>query len=179
MAHEINNPLAGIIQNTQVILNRMRDDNPRNLAAARECGVELDTVRQYLEKRGILQSTEMVREIGIRASRIVENMLDFARRSTSEHRYHDPKELLERTLALAASDFDLKKSYDFKRIEIEREYDGDVPDIYCNASKIQQVLLNILENGRPRNGEAPQRLEGFDLQNKDLEGRRYGGDNHL
>ena len=50
MAHEINNPLAGIIQNTQVIRNRLEKDLPANIKAAQECGINLDDLKHYMEK---------------------------------------------------------------------------------------------------------------------------------
>ena len=36
---------------------------------------------------------------------------------------------------------------DFRQIEIVREYEEDLPDVQCEAGKIQQVMLNILRNG--------------------------------
>ena len=56
-------------------------------------------------------------------------------------------ELLDQSVNLAGSDYDLKKNYDFRQIEIVREYEADVPSVPCESSKIQQVLLNILRNG--------------------------------
>jgi len=40
MAHEINNPLAGMLQNVQGMRNRMVDDIPRNKQAAEACGLD-------------------------------------------------------------------------------------------------------------------------------------------
>jgi signal transduction histidine kinase len=57
------------------------------------------------------------------------------------------EELLDKTAELAATDYDLKKQYDFKKIEIQREYAGNLPAVPCEGAKIQQVLLNILRNG--------------------------------
>jgi polar amino acid transport system substrate-binding protein len=50
-------------------------------------------------------------------------------------------------LELAASDYDLKKKHDFRRIHIEREYADDLPPVHCDGTQIQQVLLNLLRNG--------------------------------
>jgi signal transduction histidine kinase len=47
---------------------------------------------------------------------------------------------------LAQSDYDLKKSYDFKRIAIVRDYDDDLRQIDCTETEIEQVLLNLLRN---------------------------------
>ena len=54
--------------------------------------------------------------------------------------------LLDNTIELASSDYDLKKKYDFRRIDIVREYDPTMPEVPCERTKIQQVFLNILKN---------------------------------
>ncbi|MDM8518211.1 PAS domain S-box protein [Desulfobacterales bacterium HSG16] len=64
MAHEINNPLAGILQHTQIIRNRISKDLPANTRAAEECGIKMDTVRAYMEKREILKLIESVMDSG-------------------------------------------------------------------------------------------------------------------
>lgn len=46
----------------------------------------------------------------------------------------------------ASRSYDLKKKYDFRKIDIVREYDRHEFEVYCENSKIQQVFLNILKN---------------------------------
>ncbi len=147
MAHEINNPLAGILQNTQVMRNRLSPDLDKNRRVARECGLDFDKLSCYLEQRDILSMISAIMESGSRASRIVSNMLSFSRKSDSRQLPHDLRQLLDQTIDLAASDYDLKKHYDFKRIQILREYDDNLPQVQCEAGQIQQVLLNLLNNG--------------------------------
>ena len=84
---------------------------------------------------------------GIRIASIIENMLSFARKSDASFSTHDPITLIERTLELAATDYNLKKQYDFKNITIVKKYASNLPMIACESSKIQQVILNILTNG--------------------------------
>jgi PAS domain S-box-containing protein len=146
MAHEINNPLAGIIQNAHVLHSRLLGDLPANHTAA-AAGTSLPAIRGYLERRGVANLLANIRESGSRASAIVKNMLEFARKSDSTFSTHDLADLLDRTLELAASDYDLKKRYDFKRIDIVRDYDETLPAVPCERTKIQQVFLNILRNG--------------------------------
>ena len=45
------------------------------------------------------------------------------------------RSVLERTLALAASDFDLRKRYDFRTIAIVRDFAADVPPFWAFNSK--------------------------------------------
>ena len=70
-------------------------------------------------------------------------------------------DLLDKTIDLAATDYDLKKEYDFKLIQIIREYQDDLPMVPCEAGKIQQVLLNIFRNGAQAMQEAGTRRPKF------------------
>ena len=153
MAHEINNPLAGILQNTQVIQGRVMKDTEKNRSAALACETTLDKIQAYMEKRQVPAMLNMVMESGHRAALIVANMLSFSRKSDSVGEMCDVNALLDKTLELVSSDYDLKKKYDFKKIRIVREYDGAVGMIRCEPGKIQQVFLNILKNGAQAMGQ--------------------------
>ncbi len=147
MAHEINNPLAGILQNMQVIVNRMTDGLAKNKEVAEDCGITMEGLKSYMDKRDIFEMIDLVFKSGKRAAQIVDNMLSFSRKSESQFIRHDLGKLLDKTVELAENDYDLKKKYDFRKIEIIREYDGSVPTVPCDENKIQQVFLNILKNG--------------------------------
>ena len=147
MAHEINNPLAGILQNASVLENRLLGDLPTNHRAAEAAGITMDGLRRYLEMRRLPDMVGNIRESGSRAAEIVKNMLSFARKSDRRVSSHDLSVLLDQTLELVRTDYDMKKRYDVKQIHIERVYDPLVPPIPCEASKLQQVFMNILKNG--------------------------------
>jgi PAS domain S-box-containing protein len=147
MAHEINNPLAGILQNLQVLRNRLTEDLPANRAVAEELGFGLTQLREYLERRGCARMLDSIAESGQRAAKIVANMLSFSRKSTSRLASVDVRALLDRTVELASNDYNLKKQYDFRRIDIVREYENDTPLVPCEESKIQQVFFNLIQNG--------------------------------
>jgi signal transduction histidine kinase len=100
-----------------------------------------------MDKRGLEVMIDAVIESGTRAARIVDNMLSFSRRSESKPEKHNLAELLDKTVELASNDYDLKKKYDFRKIEILREYEKGLPDISCEGSQLQQVFLNLLKNG--------------------------------
>ena len=74
-------------------------------------------------------------------------MLSFSRKADGGGSPADLAELLDRTVMLAGSDYDLKKCRDFRQIEIVREYEPGLTPVVCQAGKIQQVFLNILRNG--------------------------------
>lgn len=158
MAHEINNPLSGMLQSLQNVIRRLSPGLPANEAEAEACGTRLETIRRYLEKREILRFLDNIRVSGERASHIVENMLSFSRRSESRKAPVDLSALLDKAVELAAHDYDLKKKFDFRHIRIERRYDPDMPPVPCAATEIEQVVLNLLRNAAQamRESETPE-----------------------
>ena len=149
MAHEINNPLAGMIQTARVMANRLEQNSTikANLKAAEKAGTSMEAIGAFMEARGILRMVDTIVESGQRVADIVANMLSFARKSEARISTHSLVDLLEKTLELAATDYDLKKHYDFKLIEVVKEYADSLPAVPCEGAKIQQVLLNLLRNG--------------------------------
>jgi len=147
MAHEINNPLAGILQNAAVLESRLTGDLPANHKAAEAAGTSMDAIRRYLAERKLFGMLENIRASGSLAASIVKNMLSFARKSDKVVSSKAIGALLDQSLDLLKTDYDMKKKYDFKQIEIVREYDDAAVPVPCEASKIQQVFMNILRNG--------------------------------
>lgn len=146
MAHEINNPLGGVLQNLQNIRRRVSPEFPANAAAAREAGCSLDSLKNYLEARQIFEFLDSAIEAGKRAARIVSNMLEFSRKADPVFKKVSANDLLDKAVELAASDYDLKKKYDFKVVRIERNYAPDLPDLACSHTEIEQVVFNLLKN---------------------------------
>ena len=155
MAHEINNPLAGILQSIQVIRNRLDRKFSRNAEVAEACGTDIDRISAYIEQRGLLPMFDALNESGNRAAAIIENMLSFSRQSESRQAPHHIGDLIERTIELASNDYDLKRNYDFRKIEIVREDEQELPFVPCSATEIQQVLLSLLKNSAQAMFEDP------------------------
>jgi len=148
MAHEINNPLAGMMQNASVLINRLtKEEIPANKETAKMLGTDISIIRQYMEKRNVIQQLDHIKNSGRQASKIISNMLRFAQQDTTSKTSADLSVLLDQTIELARSDYDIKKEYDFKRVEIIKEYEENLPKIFCESSQVQQVFFNILKNG--------------------------------
>jgi PAS domain S-box-containing protein len=157
MAHEINNPLSGVLQSCQNILRRLSPELEANQAVARSLDLDLRRMGRFLEERGILGFLAAIRDAAERASRIVADMLSFSRRGTREFEPVSAVDMLEGVVRLASSDYDLKKKYDFKRIDIVREYDPNLGPVPCDHTEIEQVLLNLIKN-------AAQAMFGYGAQ---------------
>jgi signal transduction histidine kinase/CheY-like chemotaxis protein len=115
IAHELNNPLTGILGYAQLLLGR-------GLGPA-----------QQGEATKIYEEAE-------RASRIVKNLLLFARETQPERMPVELNEVVERALAL--------RSYELKveDIAVVRELDPGLPQTRADPIQLQQVVLNLLVN---------------------------------
>lgn len=146
MAHEINNPLGIIVQAAQNILRRLDPSMGANGEAAGLHGLDLRDVAGFLEERNIFRYLQGIREAGERAAAIVADMLSFSRRSERTFSSNDLNAIVSKSLDLAGKDFDLKKHYDFRKVNVVREYDADLPPVPCVSTEIEQVLLNLVRN---------------------------------
>lgn len=146
VAHEINNPLATIMLNTQNILRRIDPAMPSNLKAAEELQIDLPQQYKYLEEREIIKFINGIHDAGRRASSIVKNMLKFTRRSTAHMEKHDLIEIINDALQLCASDISIQEHIDFKELRIEKNLEVTKLEVECYPLEIQQVILNIIRN---------------------------------
>lgn len=73
-------------------------------------------------------------------------MLDFSRKNDEIRSDCSINDLIEKAVSLASSDYDLKKHYDFKTIEILRNYSAELSPVSVVRNEIEQVFLNILKN---------------------------------
>ena len=159
MAHELNNPLGGMLQGLQNIKRRLSPELSKNRLVATELDLDLEKVHEYVHRRDIDHFMDGMADAGHRASEIVKNMLRFSRKAEIEVHSEELASLIDHTLKLAAVDYDLKKKYDFRSIAIEREYEPGLPLVPCVASEIQQVLLNLLRNAAQSLGTQEDRTE--------------------
>ncbi|MFH0809163.1 MAG: PAS domain S-box protein [Pseudomonadota bacterium] len=126
VAHELNNPLTTVVGRSQLLALRGLIDGEEKL------------------KRDL----KIISQEALRASKIVHNLLTFARRQRPEKRPLNINEILDRTLDL--------RSYQFRvsNIEIERHFASDLPAIEGDFQQLQQVVLNILNNAEQALTEA-------------------------
>ncbi|UCG44357.1 MAG: PAS domain-containing protein [candidate division WOR-3 bacterium] len=120
VAHEINNPLNGILTYIK-LMNRKLRSNP---AAAESLGKYLDTMER--ETRNM--------------ARIVRNLLDFSRRKDPEIVPLQLGEVMEQSLLLLGDQLKVHN------IEVVREDEPGVPDVTGDFGQLQQVFVNIVLN---------------------------------
>ncbi|MEX2227661.1 MAG: ATP-binding protein [Dehalococcoidia bacterium] len=115
VAHELNNPLTGIMGFAQLLLLRDLGDVERR---------HVETIYSEAE----------------RASKIVSNLLTFARRRKAQKELANLNTLIERVLELR--NYDLR----VRNIEIDSAMDAALPETMLDTNQVQQVLLNIIIN---------------------------------
>lgn len=101
IAHEINNPLTAVIGFTVNARRRLFSDSKKSEKAAHACGVPKDKIREYLEMLDIPSMLQGIYDSGIRAAKIVENMLNFSRKSGKSMDYKAMDQMLDNAVELA------------------------------------------------------------------------------
>lgn len=116
VAHEINNPLGGILLYSSIILEDMPENSP---------------MRDNVQK--IIYQTN-------RCKNIVQSLLDFARTPTGEMVPLSVNQVIDTSLSL------VKDQSIFHGIEIELHLADDLPDILGDRSRLEEVFLNLFIN---------------------------------
>jgi two-component system NtrC family sensor kinase len=116
VAHEINNPLQGIVTYSHLLLERVSTENG---------------TRQSLEK--IVKQADRCRDI-------IRGLLDFSRQRKPEKRLSKVNRVLEECVSLV-DDQAL-----FHNIRIVRHLSPDLPAVFMDPSQIQQVFMNMILN---------------------------------
>ncbi|HPH02764.1 MAG TPA: ATP-binding protein [Spirochaetota bacterium] len=119
VAHEINNPLNVMINYAQLLLDRL---SPR--------------------EHQLLEFCQEILDEGQRIATIVRNLLSFSRVDQAGHRLESPQHLVEGVLSL------IGKLLAKDEIALSVEIQPDLPMIECSGPQIQQIILNLIINGR-------------------------------
>jgi len=147
MAHEVNNPIAGMIQNAQNMKRRLLFDLKKNIITANNLGIEFDQIISYCQKREIDNMLNNITSAGQKAGEIITRMLDFSRTSHAGFQNVCIHTVVDDTLKMISQDHNFENKYDFKKIKIIKKYAENLDNIDCIINEIEQVLLNILQNG--------------------------------
>ncbi len=116
VAHEVNNPLGGILALTSLTLEELPEDHPE---------------RENLEE--VVRQTERCRDL-------VKHLLEFSRQTEVSPEEMSLNDVIERTLAL------LRRQSLFFNVRVDTHLDPDLPPIFGDSSQLEQVFMNILMN---------------------------------
>jgi len=116
IAHEINNPLTGILLYSTSARKEMKEDGP---------------VKQCLDI--------IIRET-IRCRDIIQNLLEFAREKQPKRSPTNINLIVERAVVL------LENLFLINRIKLARNFQKGLPDCFADGNQLQQVFLNLVLN---------------------------------
>jgi len=118
IAHEINNPLAGVLVYTQLLSKKVIGD-----------AFKKEEALGYLSK--------MESEVG-RCSRIIRDLLDFARQTEPMLRLVDVNKVVEQVLALVGHQAQLQN------VEVVKEFTPSLPNVMADFNQLQRVFTNLI-----------------------------------
>ncbi len=123
VVHEINNPVAGILNLVMLSKRILKEDT-----------IDQKTIDLFLQYLTLMETETR------RISRIVSNLLVFARQSKIELVKFDLNDLIEQTLILNSN---LLK---INNIRIIEELEHNLPLISGSEDQLKQVLMNLISN---------------------------------
>lgn len=133
VAHEINNPLAGILTYAKLLLKKAGD---RRLA--------------FADPEETRQSLEMIANESARCGEIVKNLLQFSRQTAVDLQPNDVNEIIRQSMRLVQHKIDLMS------LEAQILLDENIPMLVCDAQQLKQALVALLINAceamRPEEG---------------------------
>jgi PAS domain S-box-containing protein len=122
VAHEINNPLGGLVLSIQMLLKDMESGEfDRELA---------------------LEELREMENDARRCKRIIQKLLDFSRQVPEERAPLDINKVIEDALLL------VHRQIELDNIKLRKEYAKDLPLIKGNSNSLQQVIINLVKNAR-------------------------------
>ncbi len=122
IAHEINNPLAGILTFAKLVSRTLAEGTP-------------DDARRAALQRNLA----LVERESQRCTAIVKNLLDFARERPLQQKPTDACAAIEEAISLVANQFQTQG------IELERDLDR-VPLVLADFGQLRQAFVNIAMN---------------------------------
>jgi predicted ATPase/signal transduction histidine kinase len=122
IAHEVNQPLGAIVTNGHACVRLLSRDVP-----------DLNRSRQVIDR--------MIND-GIRASEVIKRIRDLLHKAPSEKAPLNINETVQEVIALVSSDV-IRSN-----VELRADLGADLPPVVGDRIQLQQVILNLILNGR-------------------------------
>jgi two-component system NtrC family sensor kinase len=132
LAHEINNPLSGIITYAK-LLRKWMDCPEMQKEAGRDAAGRS-------RRQEICDSLDLIASESRRCGDLVRNLLTFSRATPMNLQATDLNQVIDRSLRL------MQHQLDLAGIQVQLQLDAALPPALCDASQIEQVILALVVN---------------------------------
>ncbi len=123
VAHEINNPLFGMLTYARLTLKQLSEAN-----------------LEETNKQELIENLRVIERESRRCGDIIQNLLTYARQAPPKPDNVDLNQVVERALGL------VRHKLDLQGVELETSLEPGLPPIWCDAGQIQQVAVALLMN---------------------------------
>jgi two-component system, NtrC family, sensor kinase len=116
IAHEVNNPLAGILLYSSHLSKKIEAGNP------------------------VKEGLEIITREAKRCRDIMQNLLEFSRHNEPKKSVADVNEVVDRAISITENEFNLR------HITLNRFMQSNLPQTLLDSNQIEQVFVNLLLN---------------------------------
>jgi len=133
LAHEINNPLSGILTYAKLLRKWIdREEAARGVATGDDAG--------RARHKEICDSLDLIASESRRCGDLVKNLLTFSRTTPMNLQATNLNQVVDRSLRLVQHQLDLAG------IQVQTQLDPDLPPVVCDAAQMEQVILALVMN---------------------------------
>jgi two-component system NtrC family sensor kinase len=142
VAHEINNPLAGILTYAKLLKKQFARENDKKYDEA-------------------IASLDLIESESRRCGEIIKNLLNFSRAAPMNHEPADLNAVVDRCARLVQHQLDLQD------VRLHLELAHDLPAVWCDPAQVEQVILALMMNAvaaMPKGGNLTLRTRKSDTR---------------
>ena len=122
VAHELNNPLAGILTLSKLITKKLRAS------------------QQDSEYSEIIKHLELISQESSRCGQIVKDLLIFSHSEPDKFAKEDLLKIIDNSVTV------INHHLEINHISLVKDYGEEPVEIFCDANKIQQAMMSLLIN---------------------------------
>jgi signal transduction histidine kinase len=116
IAHEINNPLGGILLYSSNLVKKVPREGP------------------------LKEGLEIIINETMRCKTIIQDLLEFSREKEPEKTSANVNQIINKTLSMLENEFRLR------HIHVDKDLSGNIPDVLVDVNQMHQVFVNLLLN---------------------------------
>ncbi len=122
VAHELNNPLEGILTYSKLIIKKLKEKNENEINPK------------------IIEFLNLIADEASRCGKIVKDLLLFSHRDMEQFRKYDLIQVIDKSVML------INHHLEINNIKLIKKFPCENLEVFCNPQKIQQAMISLLIN---------------------------------